>query len=291
MLGALSRRARALPPAVLEECRATSELLGPAYVTFFETALVHAWGGAGGDDVASGRGSRPARPNASAGEAAASYETPLPSTSSPPASRPSPARALVHHAAAAVAATEAFAVLAQRMAGFEHRPEQMELATAVGETFDAGGVLVAEAGTGTGKSLAYLVPALRRAAMGERVIVSTHALPLQDQLVRKDLPALQAALGTEIPVAILKGRSNYLCPRRWQVFRTSAATAEEARLALKTLVWRITTEAGDRAELNLMRGEAALWPRVSADDETCTGRRCAAVRGGCYLQRARARAE
>src|SRR5207302_5246421 len=164
-------------------------------------------------------------------------------------------------------------------------PEQGQLAIEIERTMATGGVLVAEAGTGVGKSIAYAVPALARALAGERVIVSTHTLPLQDQLVRKDLPALQAALGTDVPVAVLKGRSNYLCPRRWQAFRSQVETREEARLALKTLIWRTTTEAGDRAELNLLGGEGALWPRISADDETCTSRRCALTRGGCYLER------
>ncbi|CAN5228164.1 hypothetical protein BH18CHL2_BH18CHL2_12290 [soil metagenome] len=123
---------------------------------------------------------------------------------------------------------------------------------------------------------------------GERVIVSTHTLPLQDQLVRKDAPALQAALGTSVPVAALMGRANYLCPRRWQQLRGSASTRGEVRLVLKALVWRERTVAGDRAELNLLGEEAALWPRISADAEGCTARRCAMTRGGCYLDRARA---
>src|SRR5438552_4886941 len=123
--------------------------------------------------------------------------------------------------------------------------------------------------------------------MGERVVVSTHTLPLQDQLVRKDLPALQEALGTRVVVTVLKGRSNYLCPRRWQQLRGTAATREEARLVMKTLVWRLETTSGDRAELNLLGPESELWSRVSADDETCDARRCARVAGGCYLQRAR----
>lgn len=180
-----------------------------------------------------------------------------------------------------------FQRLAERMPGYEDRPEQRELAEAVEQVLETGGVLVAEAGTGIGKSLAYLIPALGRAAAGERVVVSTHTLPLQEQLLRKDLPELQAALGTDVPVAILKGRSNYLCPRRWQIFRGAAATRDEVRLALKTLIWRSVTESGDRSELNLMGAEGALWPRVSADDETCDARRCARVSGGCYLQRAR----
>jgi DNA polymerase-3 subunit epsilon/ATP-dependent DNA helicase DinG len=120
------------------------------------------------------------------------------------------------------------------------------------------------------------------------VIVSTHTLPLQDQLVRKDAPAVQTALGTDVAVAVLKGRSNYLCPRRWQILRGSITTREEARLVCKTLVWRTATESGDRAELNLMRGEGELWSRISANDESCDQRRCKRTPGmNCYLQRAR----
>lgn len=184
----------------------------------------------------------------------------------------------------------AFEDLADAMPGYEDRPEQREMARAVDRTFEDGGVLVVEAGTGIGKSLAYLVPSIQYAAKGERTIVSTYTLPLQEQLVRKDLPALQDALGTDVPVAILKGRSHYLCPRRWQIFRGAVATRDEVRLALKVLIWRITTESGDRAELNLMGGESQLWPRISADDESCDGSRCSRVAGGCYLQRARERA-
>jgi len=180
--------------------------------------------------------------------------------------------------------------LARTIDAFEDRPEQRQLATEIERTMTTGGVLVAEAGTGVGKSIAYLVPALGRAQAGERVIVSTYTLPLQDQLVQKDLPDLQLALGTTVPVAVLKGRSNYLCPRRWQLFRTQVSTREEARLALKTLIWRTTTTTGDRAEINLLGGESSLWSRLSADDETCTSRRCAATRGGCYLERARSAA-
>ena len=178
--------------------------------------------------------------------------------------------------------------LAAKLAGYEDRPQQRDLAAAIERTFADGGALVAEAGTGVGKSIAYAVPALASAAGGERVVISTHTLPLQDQLVRKDLPALQAALGTDVPVAVLKGRSNYLCPRRWQMLRGSVTTREEARLVCKTLVWRTATESGDRAELNLMRGEGELWSRISANDESCDQRRCKRTPGtNCYLQRAR----
>jgi predicted DnaQ family exonuclease/DinG family helicase len=260
VLASLAARARALPAPLLEEARSYAAVLGPAAEQFFTDAvgqsLRHAWDG-----------------------------ELLP--------RPTPVSAAPASARLALDAATALGMggdLARSIEGFEDRPEQRQLAIEIERTMATGGVLVAEAGTGVGKSIAYLLPALGRALAGERVIVSTHTLPLQDQLVRKDLPDLQAALGTNVPVAVLKGRSNYLCPRRWQLFRTQVATREEARLALKTLIWRTTTTSGDRAELNLLGGESSLWSRVSADDETCTSRRCAATRGGCYLERARSAA-
>ena len=262
VLGTLASRARALAPPLLEEARSYAAVIGPAAEQFFADALGgslrHAWDGDPLD------GARPA-----------------PATPGPPG------RVGSIDAATCLGMT---GPLARSIGGFEDRPEQRQLAIEIERTMATGGVLMAEAGTGVGKSIAYLLPALGRAFGGERVIVSTHTLPLQDQLVRKDLPDLQAALGTTVPVAVLKGRSNYLCPRRWQLFRTQVTTREEARLALKTLIWRTTTTSGDRAELNLLGGESALWSRVSADDETCTSRRCAATRGGCYLERARSAA-
>ncbi|MSQ37025.1 MAG: hypothetical protein EXR61_01760 [Chloroflexi bacterium] len=258
VLGWLAGRARALPPAVLEEARGHASLLGEPLAAFFDDALRAAVRGAW--------------------TAAELFPPPAPRAASATRSEvlPSPREALAPDGP-----------LARAMVGFERRPEQVAFAVAVEQVMAEGGALLVEAGTGVGKSLAYLLPALVRVGLGERVIVSTHTLPLQDQLVRKDLPALQAALGTDIPVAVLKGRSNYLCPRRWQLFRTQVATREEARLALKTLVWRTVTLTGDRAEINLLGGEGQLWPRVSADDEACTARRCGGTPGGCYLDRAR----
>ena len=254
LLAELARRARELPPAVLEEARATAALLGPPSEEFFADALA-----------------------TSVRQAFAEVR----------ASRAPPASTTPVAAVTIAAAFSPDGPLARALGGFEERREQRALAASIERTFAEGGALVAEAGTGVGKSLAYLVPALSRALAGERVIVSTHTLPLQDQLVRRDIPAVQQALGTNVRVTVLKGRTNYLCPRRWQQFRSQLATREEARLALKTLVWRCDTTTGDRAELNLFGGESELWPRVSADDETCDARRCGRVPGGCYLQRAR----
>jgi predicted DnaQ family exonuclease/DinG family helicase len=295
VLGHLARKARELPPLILSEIAALSELLGPSTAEFFRDAAGSATRDAWSDTgfaTTEQRGNLPSeRPLAS--RTSRSHEGPSegdargarlhegPSEGDPRAVRRSPA----------LSVESVFAPdgpLAKSLAGYEDRQEQRELAAAIERTFQEGGALVAEAGTGVGKSMAYAVPALAAAAAGERVIISTHTLPLQDQLVRKDFPALQSALGTDVAVAVLKGRSNYLCPRRWQIIRGSVTTREEARLVCKTLVWRTATESGDRAELNLMRGEGELWSRVSANDESCDQRRCKRTPGvNCYLQRAR----
>ena len=262
MLAHLARLARELPPLVLSEIAAFTELMGSATAEFFRDAANAVVKDVWADDARRGF----TDPNERRA-ATASRDT-----------------------TAAITVDGAFAAsgpLAAMLKGYEDRPQQRQLAAAIERTFQEGGALVAEAGTGVGKSIAYIVPALAAAASGERVIVSTHTLPLQDQLVRKDLPAVQAALGSAVAVAVLKGRSNYLCPRRWQIFRGAVATREEARLLCKTLVWRTATESGDRAELSLAGGEGELWSRVSANDESCDQRRCKRTPGGCYLQRAR----
>jgi len=279
VLGYLARMVRELPASVLSEIAAFAELLGPATAEFFNdaasAALVDAWA----DDAS--RGTSRARGSLRAEERVSNTRD---ARATPAAPRGTP------RASSALSVESAFAKdgpLARSLVGYEDRPEQRELAAAIERTFADGGALVAEAGTGVGKSLAYAVPAFARAAAGERVVISTHTLPLQDQLTRKDFPALQSALGTNLSVAVLKGRSNYLCPRRWQIFRGAVTTREEARLLCKTLVWRTSTESGDRAELNLMSGEGELWSRISANDESCDQRRCQRTPGGCYLQRAR----
>jgi predicted DnaQ family exonuclease/DinG family helicase len=275
VLGHLARVARDLPAVVLSEIGALSQLIGPNTAEFFRDAAATATRDAWNDDRAQRGGFPNERPLAQG--SSRSHEGP--SEEDPRAQRPS------------LTVESVFAAdgpLATKLVGYEDRPEQRELAAAIERTFADGGALVAEAGTGVGKSIAYLVPAIAAASLGERVIVSTHTLPLQDQLVRKDAPAVQAALGTDVSIAVLKGRSNYLCPRRWQILRGSVTTREEARLVCKTLVWRTATESGDRAELNLMRGEGELWSRVSANDESCDQRRCKRTPGvNCYLQRAR----
>ena len=186
--------------------------------------------------------------------------------------------------------------VASALAGYEPRPEQVHMAEAVAHALNDGGRLLIEAGTGTGKSLAYLLPAAVLALQnGWRVVVSTATTTLQDQLFGKDLPVVQASLGSDEPLraTVLKGRTNYLCLRRWQTLLQAAdLEPHERTLLIKTLFWLPRTRTGDRAELSLSPREEDAWQRVSAVTEACTPARCAYHRVGvCFLARARRAAE
>src|SRR6266480_3983446 len=200
VLGHLAREARELPPLILSEIAALSEMLGPSTAEFFRDAAGSATRGAWNDDNEQRGGLLSERPLAQG--SSRSHEGP---------SEGDPRAASRSSSTTVELVFAPDGPLATKLIGYEDRPEQRELAAAIERTFADGGALVAEAGTGVGKSIAYLVPAIAAAQMGERVIVSTHTLPLQDQLVRKDAPAVQAALGTDVAIAVLKGRSNYLC--------------------------------------------------------------------------------
>ncbi len=186
---------------------------------------------------------------------------------------------------------------------FEVRPEQSAMAREVAESLNAAEPLIVEAGTGTGKSLAYLVPAACYALQNEaRVIVSTDTINLQEQLMGKDIPLLQRLLrGTPsttmrskaLRFSQLKGRRNYLCMLRFAALRRSSSlTIAEGQLLARILVWLRHTETGDRAELSLSTQEGAVWQGLGADSETCLSSACLYNRhGACFLQRARRRAE
>ena len=185
--------------------------------------------------------------------------------------------------------------VAKSMAGFEHRKEQQEMMKAVAEAMNKSGRLIVEAGTGTGKSIAYLLPAIFYASSNcLPVIVSTNTISLQEQLVGKDIPDLEKALGeVKFRYVQLKGRGNYLCMRRWNLHRrVHSLTREESSFMARILIWLSQTESGDRAELSLRREEQSLWGRVSAQSESCLGPQCPYQRRGhCYLYRARRSAE
>jgi ATP-dependent DNA helicase DinG len=177
--------------------------------------------------------------------------------------------------------------LARALPGYEHRGDQLAMAAAVERALGERGYLVAEAGTGTGKTLAYLVPA---ALSGRRVIVSTATKALQEQIWQKDLPLLHDACGLPFTAAYLKGRSNYYCLARAEEFsRAPTFTArEEAALWPRIEEWARETETGDRSEIDLP-DHYLTWKDLSATSESCTGRECPHW-DACFVTRARARA-
>ncbi|HNP70299.1 MAG TPA: helicase C-terminal domain-containing protein [Kouleothrix sp.] len=207
--------------------------------------------------------------------------------------------------------------LGQAFDGYEQRGQQVTMAEAVAQAFNQGEALMVEAGTGTGKGMAYLVPAAMFAARrGERVVISTNTINLQDQLFFKDIPALQRIMtkdegrktngasannsssvldpsSNNLPftAALLKGRGNYLCLRRYKDLRRDGRlVAEEIKTLLKVQLWLPTTTSGDKAELLLMDKESAAWGRINATPETCTGARCPDFRE-CFFFKARRQAE
>ena len=186
-------------------------------------------------------------------------------------------------------------LLAHGLAGFEYRPQQVEMLQAVAGALNRKQHLLVEAGTGTGKSLAYLLPAATFAHLnGERVVISTNTINLQDQLFSKDIPDLQKLLPFEFRAAVLKGRSNYLCQRRLSVLRQAGVRwPEEMRMLARVLVWLPSTQTGERDELFMPDlAEQALWGKISAESDTCTLDRCRfRERGRCFFYRARRAAE
>lgn len=177
---------------------------------------------------------------------------------------------------------------------FEERAEQVAMLEAVADAFDRSRHLVVEAGTGTGKSLAYLLPALAYASINSRrVVISTNTINLQDQLFEKDVPDLVEAMGYRVRTSVLKGRANYLCLRRWVALLQSETLApEEATLLVKTLLWVGGTATGDRAELRLTPEEETAWNRICSQSDACTPLACAHHRdGSCFVARARRIAE
>ncbi|MEZ4298190.1 MAG: ATP-dependent DNA helicase [Polyangiaceae bacterium] len=174
------------------------------------------------------------------------------------------------------------------MSGYEDRPGQLQMAQAVERALDEGRILLCEAGTGTGKTLAYLVPAL---LSGLKVVISTATKTLQDQIVTKDLPLLAEHLGFEPEVALVKGLGNYLCIRRYNELRSSGSTAGVAYRSLPLLeAWAEETQTGDMAELATLPEGDPLWREVSSSSETRIGTGCA-YHADCFVTRMRKEAD
>ena len=178
--------------------------------------------------------------------------------------------------------------LAAALPAFEPRSGQRTMAAAVGDVLDGGGVLLAEAGTGTGKTLAYLVPAI---LSGRRVLVSTGTRNLQDQIFYKDLPALREALGVPFTAAYMKGRANYLCLQRFESVVEDGPPLGRAGGAYLDAIreWAGQTETGDRAEVEDLPDDYPLWNEISAASENCIGSECP-LYDDCFVTRMRRQA-
>ncbi|MEZ4600933.1 MAG: helicase C-terminal domain-containing protein [Syntrophotaleaceae bacterium] len=181
--------------------------------------------------------------------------------------------------------------VAGNLPGYEDRPEQLRMARAVAEAFNHGRLAVIEAGTGTGKSLAYLVPALLWAlANEERVVVSTNTINLQEQLIRKDLPFLQRATGLKFRAVLVKGRGNYLCRRRTETIRLEPGLFDDelAGELHSLLEWAATTSDGSKEELPFVPRHE-VWEEVCCEIDQCVRVRCNHY-GECFFHRARRQA-
>jgi ATP-dependent DNA helicase DinG len=179
-------------------------------------------------------------------------------------------------------------LLARVLPTYEEREAQARLAQAVGQVLTDGGILLAEAGTGTGKTLAYLLPAVE---LGRRVIVSTGTKNLQEQLLTKDIPLLARALGRDLSVAVMKGRGNYLCLLRYKSFGQAGSFRRFDEIPLFRAVedWAPRTETGDRGEVEDLPDGADFWREISAASENCIGQACPDF-DPCWVTRMRQRA-
>ena len=186
--------------------------------------------------------------------------------------------------------------LARAVDGYEPRDGQRRMAEAVASVVQDGGTLLAEAGTGTGKTLAYLIPAI---LSRQRVLVSTGTKNLQEQIFFKDLPALRDALGVPFTATLMKGRSNYLCLHRWETYQDAVdgnvsaggRLIETGDHVLLPVIqqWARQTTTGDRAEIRDLPEDLPMWKDISAEADTCLGNECPRY-GDCYVTLMRQRA-
>jgi len=178
-------------------------------------------------------------------------------------------------------------ILSQSPLPYEYRPGQLEMAKAVERAFAEHRHLIVEAGTGTGKTLAYLLPALRT---GQRIIISTGTKALQDQLFFRDIPFLETLLG-DLQVCYMKGRANYLCKRKLYALRDLPVLTglQEVDEYQQIAEWEKITDTGDRAELSALPETSSLWGKLDARSEACLGSTCPDYRN-CFITEMRRRA-
>jgi ATP-dependent DNA helicase DinG len=184
--------------------------------------------------------------------------------------------------------------LARRLGGFEVRPQQLEMARLVQENLERGGRLMVEAGTGVGKSFAYLIPSIRRIVENrERIVVATNTISLQEQLIDKDIPLLRAVAADEFSAVLVKGRNNYVSLRRLRLASQRQERLfpdEQERHALHQLEdWAMETRDGSLSSLPV-QPSPAVWEQAQSDPHNCMGRRCPTY-DKCFYQAARRRME
>lgn len=188
-------------------------------------------------------------------------------------------------------------LLVQHLNGFEPRPGQLQMAEAVQHVLQLGGesgeaglraeILLVEAETGIGKTLAYLIPAQ---LSGQRVVISTATITLQDQILRKEIPLIERLLGRSAGALCVKGRQNYLCLYRWNQYRSSPqlSLVEDTDI-VRVEQWLEKTDSGDRAELSWLADGSLLWPKISAHSNQCLGSDCPDA-GPCFVNQLRKQA-
>ena len=177
--------------------------------------------------------------------------------------------------------------LASALPGFQPREGQAWMAESVADTLQNSGQLVVEAGTGTGKTFAYLLPAMQS---GKKTIISTGTKALQDQLFHRDLPLISKAVGRPVTTALLKGRANYLCMQRLDTVAGQSASDALAGDLNAVREWRHRTVSGDRAELTEVEEDSAVWPLVTSTTDNCLGNQCPLYQQ-CYVVKARRAAQ
>ncbi|MCD4652252.1 MAG: DEAD/DEAH box helicase [Candidatus Cloacimonetes bacterium] len=179
----------------------------------------------------------------------------------------------------------------ETFSAYEIRQGQIDMAVAVEQAFEDKSTLLVEAGTGVGKSFAYMVPALQYSLQtGNRVVVTTNTKNLQEQLFFKDIPALKECLSIPVKAVMLKGRDNYICQRRWEEldFQKQLTPIEAAQM-MRIVVWQHFTNTGDITENTSTGKYGGLWRKIAADRHFCLGNKCGFY-GNCYLMRVRRKA-
>ena len=183
---------------------------------------------------------------------------------------------------------------AQSYPQYKFRNEQVEMLKTVVEGFRDYKHMIIEAGTGTGKSLAYLLPAIAWSLSSrKKVMIATHTINLQEQLWKKDIPAIREAAGFNFKAALVKGRNNYLCVRRWQtkLKEIHSVDLKELLFILKIIFWLSATKSGDKSELNIMSAQNIYWGELNSDQDSCLGPGCPWYQRNCFVTKARKQAE